>query len=71
MKDPHPNDEEQKHHVYRYLIPPDVDRFMRYLHLNEFHDFLKLDATTTEGQMLVAEYFCMKEQKDKYCSGLL
>ncbi len=61
MKDLHPNDEEQKHHVYHYLFPPDVDRFMRYLHSNEFHDFLKLDAMTTEGQMLVAEYFGMKE----------
>jgi hypothetical protein len=66
LKDLQPNDEEQKYHVYRYLFLPDVNRFMRHLYSNEFHDFLKLDATTTEGQMLVAEYFGVS---DMWMSG--
>ncbi len=61
MKDLHPNNEEQKHNVYRYLFPPDINSFATYLSLDEFHAFLRLDATTTEGQMLVAEYFIVGE----------
>ncbi len=39
MKDLHPNDEEQKHNVYRYLFSPDIDSFTTYLSSDEFHAF--------------------------------
>ena len=57
MKLLHPNEDEQEENYYNDLFPDDDTLFTKQLESSEFLNFLKTDATTSEGQTLVAQYF--------------
>jgi hypothetical protein len=59
MKDLHPNDDEQQQTVYCGLFPDKTKSFIQLLNSGEFQQLLKIDATTSDGQQLVAEYFAV------------
>jgi hypothetical protein len=61
MKDLHPNDDEQQQKVYRGLILDYSDRFIQLLQSPEFQQLIKADATTSNGQQLVAKYFAVDD----------
>ena len=62
MKHLHPNEEEQEEKSYHDLFPDDNTLFTKQLESPEFLNFLKTDATTSEGQTLVAQYFKVDEE---------
>jgi len=57
MKLLHPNEDEQEENYYNDLFPDDDTLFTKQLESSQFLNFLKTDATTSEGQTLVAQYF--------------
>ena len=62
MKHLHPNEDEQEEKYYHDLFPDDDTLFTKQLESSEFLNFLKTDATTSEGQTLVAQYFKVDEE---------
>jgi hypothetical protein len=61
MKHLHTNEDEQEEKSYHDLFPDDNTLFTKQLESPEFLNFLKIDATTSEGQILVARYFKVDE----------
>ena len=62
MKHLHPNEEEQEEKSFQDLFPDDDTLFTIQLESLEFLNFLKTDATTSEGQTLVAQYFKVDDE---------
>ena len=76
MKLLHPNEDEQEEKYYHDLFPDDNTLFTKQLESSEFLNFLKTDATTSEGQTLVAQYFKVDKEwasrkKNQHRSGVL
>jgi hypothetical protein len=61
MKDLHPNDDEQRQKVYCGLFPDHTNKFPQLLQSPEFQQLIKTDATTSNGQQLVAKYFAVDD----------
>jgi hypothetical protein len=61
MKDLYPNNDEQRQKVYCGLFPDHTDKFTQLLQSPEFQQLIKMDATTSNGQQLVAEYFAVDD----------
>ncbi len=62
MRDLHPNKDEEQQKDYRGLFPDHTDSFTHLLESDEFQQLIKTDATTSDGQLVVAKYFAVDDE---------